>query len=234
MMVAVVDSGVAFKILIVDDDEATRAGLKQLFEGAGYRVTVAGTFAEGRVALSESTPDLLIADVRLGEFNGLHLVATNPRSIPTIIVTGYPDPVLEADAHHFGAEYLLKPVSPAGLMALVKAKLERPKETVPVFSPARRWERKRVSDLPAKIGDAPARILDVSYGGLRFEVERRAERSLPMSLTVTLLTSGLSVPVDLVWTTRSGEEHWLCGAALSQGENDTTTRAWYGLIDAIA
>jgi DNA-binding response OmpR family regulator len=221
MMVTVVVSGVAFKILIVDDDEATRAGLKQLLESAGYKVTVAGTFAEGRFALSASTPDLLI------------VVTTNRRSIPTIIVTGYPDPVLKANAHRLGAEYLVKPVSPAGLMALVKAKLYGPKETVPVFSPARRWERKRVSDLPAKIGDAPARILDISYGGLRFEVERRAESSLPTSLTVDLLTSGLSVPVDLVWTTRSGEERWMCGAALSQGEEETT-RAWYGLVDAIA
>src|ERR1700704_3697604 len=99
MMAAVVASGVVFKILIVDDDEATRAGLKLLLEGAGYKVTVAGTFAEGRLALSASTPDLLIADVRLGAFNGLHLVTTNPRSIPTIIVTGYPDPVLKANAH---------------------------------------------------------------------------------------------------------------------------------------
>ena len=233
MMVTVDASGVVFKILIVDDDEATRAGLKQLLEGAGYKVTVAGTFAEGRFALSASTPDLLIVDVRLGAFNGLHLVTTNPRSIPTIIVTGYPDPVLKANAHRLGAEYLVKPVSPAGLMALVKAKLESPKETVPVFTPARRWERKRVSDLPAKIGDAPARILDVGYGGLRFEVERRSEPPLPASLTVDLLGSGLSVPVDLVWTTRSGEERWMCGAALSQGEEDTT-RAWYGLVDTIA
>jgi len=233
MMVAVVASGVAFKILIVDDDEATRAGLKQLLETAGYKVTVAGTFAEGRFALSASTPDLLIVDVRLGKFNGLHLVTTNRRSIPTIIVTGYPDPVLKANAQSLGAEYLLKPVSPGELMALVKAKLEGPKETVPVFSPVRRWERKRVSDLPARIGGAPARILDVSYGGLRFEVERRAERSFPTSLTVDLLTSGLSVPVDLVWTTRRGDETWMCGAALSQG-GEATTRAWYGLIDAIA
>jgi len=138
MMVAVVASGVASEILIVDDDEATRTGLKQLLERAGYKVTVAGTFAEGRFALSQSTPNLLIADVRLGEFNGLHLVATNPQSIPTIIVTGYPDPVLKADAHRFGAEYLVKPVSPAALMALVKEKLESPKEAVSVFSPARR------------------------------------------------------------------------------------------------
>jgi hypothetical protein len=67
--------------------------------------------------------------------------------------------------------------------------------------------------LPAKIGDAPGRVLDSSYGGLRFEVERQAERSLPTSLTATLLTSGLSVPVDLVWTMRSGEKRWMCGAA---------------------
>ena len=38
-------------------------------------------------------------------------------------MTGYADPVLEADARQLGAGYLLKPVSPSALMAMVKAKL---------------------------------------------------------------------------------------------------------------
>ncbi|MQA31304.1 MAG: response regulator [Luteitalea sp.] len=132
---AIVLPGVTRRILIVDDDQATRSGLKRFFERATYEVIAVSTFADGRIALAESAPDILIADVRLGEFNGLHLIVTNPRPIPTIIVTGFADPVLEADARHLGAEYLLKPVSPAALMDLVKQKLgdadgpERTQET---------------------------------------------------------------------------------------------------------
>ena len=74
---------------------------------------------EGRSVLEEASPDLLIADVRLGAFNGLQLIAMSPRPIPTIVTTGFPDPVLETEARQFGAKFLLKPIEPAGLLTLV-------------------------------------------------------------------------------------------------------------------
>jgi hypothetical protein len=36
-------------------------------------------------------------------------------------------------------------------------------------------------DLSARIEDSPARIVDVSYGGLRFEIEPGGDRALPAS-----------------------------------------------------
>jgi CheY-like chemotaxis protein len=160
------------------------------------------------------------------------LLASATRPTPAIIVTGYPDPVLEADARRMGADYLVKPVSPSALVELVRTKLSTPQE--PIFRPARKWERKQISgSLPARVGDEPARILDVSYGGLRLELERRPERPLPTSFTLDFPTSGVSVPVDVVWTTRVGEEHWVCGASVVQVE-DAAARAWQGLVDAVA
>ena len=60
--------------------------------------------------LAESQPDLLITDVRLDAYNGLHLVAMAPRPIPAIVVTGFADPSIEADARRLGADYLVKPI----------------------------------------------------------------------------------------------------------------------------
>jgi DNA-binding response OmpR family regulator len=223
---------VAKKVLIVDDDAATRNGLKALLEQSGYEVIVAGSFSEGRFALTESAPDLLISDIRLGEFNGLQLVATTTRAIPSIIVTGYPDAVLEAEARRLGAEYLVKPVVPAALMALIKRKLE-PAGQTPVFSSARRWERKPVSGpMAARINDTPARILDISYGGLRFELQRCEDRPVPPSFRIDLPDAGVSVPVDLVWTARA-DHHWLCGAALSL-RDEPATLAWHALVDTVS
>ena len=219
------------KILIVDDNDAARTGLAKILERADFTVVAAATFAEGRNALSKEEPDLLIADVRLGEYNGLQLLASATRATPAIVITGYPDPVLEADARRLGADYLVKPVSPASLVDLVRRKLS---SVEPVFRPARKWERKQVSGgLPAKVGDEPARVLDISYGGLRLELERRPERPMPTSFTLDFPTSGLSVPVDVVWTTRVGEEHWVCGASVVQAE-EASARAWHGLVDAVA
>jgi len=229
--VAVRGPQVRQKILIVDDNDAARTGLAKILERAEFTVFAAATFTEGRNALSTEEPDLLIADVRLGEYNGLQLLASATRAIAAIVITGYPDPVLEADARRMGADYLVKPVSPASLVDLVRRKLSSEE---PVFRPARKWERKQVSGmLPAKVGNEPARVLDISYGGLRLELERRPERPMPTSFTLDFPSSGLSVPVDVVWTTRVGEEHWVCGASVVQAE-DASARAWHGLVDAVA
>jgi DNA-binding response OmpR family regulator len=38
-------------------------------------------------------------------------------------VTGFPDQVLEAEARRAGADYVVKPISPSALVALVNEKL---------------------------------------------------------------------------------------------------------------
>ena len=107
-------------LLIVEDDRATREGLKQLITNAGYRAVTAGTFQEAAQALRSDNPDLMIVDVRLGEYNGLQLIITAERRIPAIVLTGYADPVVEDEARHEGAEYLVKPIETQALLDLVK------------------------------------------------------------------------------------------------------------------
>ena len=114
---------VPYTILIVEDHEATRLGLGALLANAGYVVLSASTFAEGRRALAEHTPDMLIADLRLGEYNGLQLVAAAQVAIPSIIVTGFPDPILEAAAQKLGAHYMTKPIVIESLLALIEEKI---------------------------------------------------------------------------------------------------------------
>jgi DNA-binding response OmpR family regulator len=231
----ILDAGIksmSARVLIVEDDPATRSGLTELLANAGYQAYALATFEEGLRALRSETPDLLIADVRLGAFNGLQLLVSSPRRIPAIMITGFADPVLEADARQHGADYVLKPVAPAALLDLVRRRLADVRESR--FEAPRRWERKLVTGgLAARIDDQPARILDVSYGGLRFEIPRTEERALPTSLSIQLLSSDLSMRADLVWQTARGEQAWLCGAAVSQ-TSPAAARQWRGLVDAVS
>ena len=218
------------KVLIVDDDKTTREGLAEFLEEAGYEAVAVGTFEDATRVLRTAPPDLLIADVRLGPFNGLQLVISSPQPIPAIIITGFADPVLEADARRRGADYVLKPVSPARLLDLVAQKLMAAQ---PGFGTPRRWERKPViGGLAINVGDTPARIVDVSYGGLRFEMQRSqaASKASPLSesLSITLPTAQFSVKAKLVWENLIGEGTWMCGAALFQ-----ETPEWHGLVNAI-
>ena len=112
-------------ILIADDDPAIRSWLARLLEHAGYTVIAASTVEEAKRAMAAdgAGPDLLITDVRMGAFNGLQLVAMNSGRIPTIVMTGHEDPVIETDARQLGAEFLLKPLDPAALLQMVAEKI---------------------------------------------------------------------------------------------------------------
>lgn len=111
-------------VLVVDDDPALRTVLAQILAHGGYAVLTADTFEAGQSALKERLPDMLIVDVRLGAFNGLQLVATASRPIPTLVLTGHDDVTLKQAAHQFGAEYLVKPVACELLLATVRRQLQ--------------------------------------------------------------------------------------------------------------
>lgn len=199
------------KILIVEDDLATRVGLQELLAGAGYDAIVASDFREGRRALEQDHPDLLVVDLRLQGFNGLQLLHINPRPIPTIVVTGYPDDVLQADARRLGAEYIVKPIDPDQLLGLIGRMLSREPA-----QPERRGALRRpiTTDLPLEVNAVPARLLDASATGVRFEIYRPAGQTVPPSLTLFFPVHDVQVDAELVWATPDRAGRWQCGAAV--------------------
>jgi CheY-like chemotaxis protein len=116
-------------ILVVEDDRDLLRMWVGVLGGAGYRVTGAASFEEGRRALRTSTPDVLVTDIRLGAYNGLQLIirarADNPR-LRAIVLTGFPDPVVRREAERLHAVHLEKPVDPERLLDLVAESLADP------------------------------------------------------------------------------------------------------------
>jgi CheY-like chemotaxis protein len=221
----------AFRILVVEDDAATRRGMAQLLSGAGYEVTETSSMTDALSLLSSNAPapDLVITDLRLAEFNGLYLAAVNPQRIPVIIVTGYADRGLEAEARELGADFLLKPVKPSHLLAVVERRLPVT-ENGESFSLARRWPRRRpTSELNARVDDTFVRILDVSYGGLRFLAKRDASALSKQSFRITFPKAAISVPVRVVWQ-QDSESNKLCGATIP----DEWQLHWRHLVDSVA
>ena len=112
-------------ILLVEDDEVTRRGLAELLTAAGYNVLSSGTFEEGKRIMLGQTPDLLVADIRLGDFNGLQLLVDRPRFIPTIIMTGFHDEVLKAESVRLGAAYVVKPLSFPSFLTVIEHEMAK-------------------------------------------------------------------------------------------------------------
>jgi CheY-like chemotaxis protein len=215
------------KILIVDDDEPTRAGLAALLAEAGYDTVTAGTVPAAIKLLSEAHPDLLLVDIRLDQYNGLHLVAMRQAPIPAIVLTGFADPAIEADARRLGAEFLLKPVSPGVLTTLVSRLLAegRMGPSVP-----RRWPRRAVTtDVRVDIDDASARVLDVSYGGVCVEMRRAAGAAPPGAFRMVVPPANLQVPVEVVWSRRRDANTWLCGGTIG----DEAVSKWRSVVDSL-
>lgn len=111
------------QIVLVDDNAATREGMSELLTGAGYSTVAVGTFEQAKRLLDEATPSLLIVDIRLGAYNGLHLAVRERLTHPEcaiIATTGYPDSVLEAEARSYGAEFIQKPIRAEELLVMVR------------------------------------------------------------------------------------------------------------------
>ena len=62
-----------FHVLLVEPDARFRLELYRTISDLA-EVRCASTFAEARLALLDGPPDLLVTNLRLGAFNGLHLV----------------------------------------------------------------------------------------------------------------------------------------------------------------
>ncbi len=58
-------------ILNVDDDEAGRYAKSRILKRAGYEVVEAGTGADALRLVSESTPQLVLLDVKLPDISGM-------------------------------------------------------------------------------------------------------------------------------------------------------------------
>jgi DNA-binding NtrC family response regulator len=100
-------------VVLAEDDRAALDGMSQWLEGEGFTVLACATFGEARAQLATRRVAALLTDIRLAEFNGLHLVqlalTLHPRA-RLVVFSGHSDDVLQAEAHGVGALWLLKPL----------------------------------------------------------------------------------------------------------------------------
>jgi DNA-binding response OmpR family regulator len=109
-------------VVIVAQNPALATALLSWLGSAGYELAIVTTFAAAK-ALLETKPALVIAELKLGEYNGLHLaLKARAVGIPTIIV-GPHDPVLQKDADELGATYLTSVLRRSQVLDLVSERL---------------------------------------------------------------------------------------------------------------
>ncbi len=110
------------KILVVDDDEAVRTGLRCVLLSEGYEVRTACNGREAVQDLAKSRADLVLVDMNMPVQNGWSTIAglrNLQPNLPIIIITARPDQLRAARAA--GLELMEKPLDLPVLMERISA-----------------------------------------------------------------------------------------------------------------
>src|SRR5229473_6595934 len=129
------NGGKKTRILIVEDEPAMVAGLRDNFEYEGYEVIGAADGAEGLERALSDNPDLVVLDVMMPRMSGLDVckqLKSQRPSIPIIMLTARGQEIDKVVGLELGADdYVTKPFSIRELMARVKAVLRRASPQTP-------------------------------------------------------------------------------------------------------
>lgn len=118
-------------VLIVEDEPAQVEMLRYNLEAEGYRTISAGDGEEALLRLEDDEPDLVILDWMLPAVSGIEVcrrirAKDSSRNLPVIMVTARGEEDDTVRGFYIGADdYVVKPFSPAEMMARVRAVLRR-------------------------------------------------------------------------------------------------------------
>jgi DNA-binding NtrC family response regulator len=115
-------------ILIVEDDTNIRVPLSTILQQKGYNTDTAETGKEAIQKSKDKFYNLALLDIKLPDIEGTKLLTMMHKNIPKmvkIMITGYPSLENAVEALNHGADaYIIKPVKPEKLLALIEEKLE--------------------------------------------------------------------------------------------------------------
>lgn len=143
-------------LLIVEPDLAFRSFLEAMVDGRAA-VATAADFPAARARLFAAPLDLVVTNLRLGAFNGLHLaylVASTGGPARVVVYSDRLDPSLAHEAQRVGAFCELQRRLPYALPAYLDADLPRLDRRNPLTADRRPSYRggRRASDIPGLDG----------------------------------------------------------------------------------
>jgi CheY-like chemotaxis protein len=216
-------------IILVDANRQALRRTKAMLSNEGYRVVALTSFVRAKKLLHSMTPDLLITGIRLGAHNGLQLAIISHLDhpgVPILVTHTSEDAVAEAEARRYGATFVAAPLSNPRFLPSVQAALRAQPDAQ---TPVRRWFRKPVSGVvEVNAADAPAQIVDMSYGGVRLAFSGPCD--IPPSFEIALPSGGAVVNAHRVWTGhREAEDRFCCGAEVVETAQDN----WRLFVDSV-
>ena len=116
-------------ILVIDDDEVIREGLRRILTARDFAVTTSPSGYQGLERMNQKNFALVITDLKMPGMSGLEVLRQirilHP-TVPIIMITGYSTVETAVEAMKNGAaDYLAKPFTPEVITAKVRNALDR-------------------------------------------------------------------------------------------------------------
>ncbi len=112
----------AYKILIVDDEDSIRGLLEECLRQAGYEICTASNPYDGLHEIVKHRPDLVVSDVWMPRMDGYafcKLIKKNYHA-PVILMTGVPQEMRWFQDVNSGADdYIAKPIDLTELLSRI-------------------------------------------------------------------------------------------------------------------
>lgn len=116
-----------YKMILVDDSERVRTGLKMSMDWSKHQIEIVGEAEDGVEAMElimDQKPDLIISDVLMPHMNGLELTEKALCIVPhakVILLSGYDNfPYVQTAIRNGAFDYLLKPSTIEELFAIIE------------------------------------------------------------------------------------------------------------------
>lgn len=118
----------AQRIALVDDDRNITTSVSMALEAEGYEVKTYNDGEEGLKGIQETTPDLVVLDIKMPRMDGMEVLSKfrEESTTPVIFLTSKDDEVDEVIGLRMGADdYITKPFSQRLLIERIRALLRR-------------------------------------------------------------------------------------------------------------
>lgn len=216
------------RLLIVDDEEASRYGMRRALTTFGYDVSEAASAEEARALLKQLQPELMLLDVNLPGMSGLEflreLKSLGADGPLVIIITAHGSERMAVEAVKSGAyDYLSKPFELDDLRLVIKNAAETIQLRRENLSLRRRIEversqrgafignsegMQRVRGMIEKVGETDATVLVRGESGTGKELVARElhERNSVRSTGAFVAVNCAALPAELIESELFGHE----------------------------
>jgi CheY-like chemotaxis protein len=120
------------KVLLIDDDDDSRALYVYMLAAAGYKVRAVSNGLEALAEIQVNRPDMVVTDIRMPVLDGLDLIVAirsndELADLPVVAITSYGDGLKEEARTAGATDVIDKPTEIERMREVIDAAVSRPR-----------------------------------------------------------------------------------------------------------